>query len=474
MDYFPIFLDLKGRRALIVGGGEAAARKLRLLKKAGAEITVVAARPCREIEVSDARLIQRGFVAGDVNGQAIVFAASEVSALDDRVAEAAKAANVAYNVLDRAEASSFILPAVVERDPVVIAISSGGSAPVLVRRLRETIERLLPARLGTLARFADNFRGAIKGLLPDATGRRRFWERFFDSAIAEAVLAGDETKAREGMISLVNRKAANDSLETGIVHLVGAGPGNPDLLTVRAVQVMQRADVLVYDRLVGPQILDQARRDAERIYVGKAAGHHSLPQEDINALLARLAGEGKRVVRLKGGDPFIFGRGGEELEYLRKRNIAVDVVPGITAALGCAASVGLSLTHRDHAHALTLVTAEGRDGEPAIDWAALAKPNQTLAIYMGVGAAGRIAQRLIANGLSVTTPVAVVENGTLPDQRGVVGRLGGLRALIRESGITGPAIIFVGEAARNVTATEAQTPLAKAPLAQVWALAVGG
>ena len=449
MDYFPVFLDLKGRRALIAGGGEAATRKLRLLQKAGAHVTVVARQFSDEIERSDAKLTRRGFVAGDVVGHTIVFAASEDHGLDDRVAEAASARGIPYNVVDRAESSSFILPAIVERDPVVIAISSGGAAPVLARRLREAIERLLPARLGGLARFADSFRTAIKGLLPEATQRRRFWERFFDSPIAEAVLAGDEGKAREGMLTMVNSRSA-DRREPGIVHLVGAGPGSPDLLTLRALQVMQRADVAVYDRLVGPQILDLVRRDAERLYVGKSAGHHSLPQDEINALLARLASEGKRVVRLKGGDPFIFGRGGEELAYLRDRAIATEVVPGITAALGCAASVGLSLTHRDHAQALILVTAEGKDGEPEVDWAALAQPRQTLAIYMGVGSAGRIAQRLIGSGLAPATPVAVVENGTLPDQRGVVGRLGGLKALIRESGIVGPAIIFVGEAARDV------------------------
>ncbi len=463
MDYFPIFLDLKGRRTLVVGGGEAAARKLRLLQKAGAWVTVVARQPCAELERSGATLIRRGFVAGDVRGHTLVFAASEDVALDDRVAEAASGHGIPYNVVDRAEASSFIVPAVVERDPVVIAISSAGTAPVLARRLREAIERLLPVHLGRLACFADSFRGAIRGLLPDATQRRRFWERFFDSPVAEAVLAGDESRAREGMLTLVNSRAS-DPQESGIVHLVGAGPGSPDLLTLRALQVMQRADVVVYDRLVGPKILDLVRRDAERLYVGKSAGHHSLPQDEINALLARLAGEGKRVVRLKGGDPFIFGRGGEELAYLRQRGIATEVVPGITAALGCAASVGLSLTHRDHAQALTLVTAEGRDGEPEIDWAALARPRQTLAIYMGVGAAGRIAQRLMASGLAAATPVAVVENGTLPDQRGVVGRLDGLKALIRESGIAGPAIIFVGEAARAAKGDVLAKPR--------WALAV--
>src|SRR4029077_666252 len=330
MDYFPVFLDLKGRRALIAGGGEAATRKLRLLQKAGAHVTVVARQFSDEIERSDAKLTRRGFVTGDVVGHTIVFAASEDHGLDDRVAEAASARGIPYNVADRAESSSFILPAIVERDPVAIALSRGGGAPRLAPRRREATERLLPARLGGLARFADSFRTAIKGLLPGATQRRRFWERFFDSPIAEAVLAGDEGKAREGMLTMVNSRSA-DRREPGIVHLVGAGPGSPDLLTLRALQVMQRADVAVYDRLVGPQILDLVRRDAERLYVGKSAGHHSLPQDEINALLARLASEGKRVVRLKGGDPFIFGRGGEELAYLRDRAIETEVGPGITA-----------------------------------------------------------------------------------------------------------------------------------------------
>ncbi len=449
MEHFPVFLALKGRPALIVGGGEAAARKLRLLQKAGAVVTVVAPKVLPEIEQSGARLRRRGFVAGDVTGQTIVFAASEIQAVDDRVAEAARDKGLPWSVVDRAEASGFILPAIVERDPVVIAISSGGTAPALVRRLRERIEGLLPARLGQLARFADSFRGAIKGLLSEGGSRRRFWERFFDSAIAEAVLAGHDRKARENMLSLVNSPAVRRP-EAGIVHLVGAGPGRPDLLTLRALQVMQRADVVVFDRLVGPQLLDLVRRDAERIHVGDCGGRPGLSQGEVNALLARLAGEGKCVVRLKSGDPLVFARGGEELAYLRRRGVTVEVVPGITAALGCAAAVGLSLTHRDGAQVVSLVAGETAEGEAAIDWAGLARPRQTLAIYMGVGAAGFISRRLIESGLSANTPVAVVENGTLPDQRGAVGRLGTLRSLIRATGIDGPAIVFIGDAAAEV------------------------
>ena len=456
MEHFPIFLGLKGRPVLVVGGGEAAARKLRLLQKAGAVVTVVAPRVLPEIEESPALLRRRGFVAGDVSGQIIVFAATKIPEVDDRVAEAAKSKGLPWNVVDRVEASSFILPAIVERDPVVIAISSAGAAPALARRLRERIEGLLPARLGQLARFADGFRGAVKGLLPDGSSRRRFWERFFDSPVAAAVLAGQERKAREIMLSLVNSGAARVA-EAGIVHLVGAGPGSPDLLTLRALQVMQRADVVVFGRLVGPQLLDLVRRDAERIHVGGGTNRPGLPQGEINALLARLAGEGKCVVRLKSGDPLVFARGGEELAYLRRRGVTVEVVPGITAALGCAAAVGLSLTHRDHAQVVSLVAGETEEGEAEIDWAALARPRQTLAIYMGVGAAGLISRRLIEGGLAAQTPVAVVENGTLPDQRGAVGRLGSLKALIRATGIAGPAIVFVGEAAAEAS-TDAQAP----------------
>ncbi len=439
MHYFPVFFDLKDRPVLLVGGGELALRKLRLLQKAGARLTVVAPRICSEIEDSGARLKRRGFVDGDIAGHSIIFAATGLDPVDDRVADAASLANLPVNVVDRPTRSGFILPAIVERDPIVIAISSGGSAPVLARRLREAIERLLPARLGALASFADGFRNAMRGLLPDAKTRRHFWERFFDGPVAESVLAGRPRQAREAMLSLVNSSSARH--ETGIVQLVGTGPGNPDLLTLRALQVMQRADVAVHDRRVGDQILDLLRRDAERVDV------EGLPQAEINLRLAELAMTGKRVARLKCGDPFVFGRGGEEFAFLRRRGIPTEAVPGVTAALGCAASIGLSLTHREYAETVTLVAGESEEGISRIDWRGIARPRQTLAIYMGVEAAGRIAARLMENGLPAETPVAVVENGTLPDQRGALGRLGQLRSLIRQSGITGPAIIFVGEAA---------------------------
>ena len=325
MEYFPVFLDLKRRPVLLVGGGEPALRKLRLLLKAGAEVTVVAPRILPEIEASAAALRRRGFVDGDVNGQTIIFAATGIEAVDDRVAEAARWASLPVNVVDRPAASSFIVPAIVERDPIVVAISSGGAAPVLARRLREAIERLLPARLGRLASFANSFRGAVRGLLPDATARRRFWERFFEGPVAESVLAGEEGRAREAMLTLVNTPA-NERREGGIVQLIGTGPGDSDLLTLRALQVMQRADVAVHDRGIGASILDLLRRDAERINV------EGLAQPAINELLAGLAQAGKRVARLAAGDPFLLGQGGEELSFLSRRAIATEVVPGVALA----------------------------------------------------------------------------------------------------------------------------------------------
>ena len=467
MRHFPAFLDLAGRKALVVGGGAAAARKLDLLRRAGADVTVVAPEAVPEIaDLAAAGAIAwhpRDFAADDVVGCRAVFAATGQDAVDRQVSEAALDAGVPVNAVDRPQLSSFIVPAIVDRDPVVIGISSGGTSPVLARRLRERIEALLPAGLGRLARFAEAFRGAVAAKVPGLRNRRRFWERLFDGPIAECVLVGDECTARERMLTLINRgnstpPTADREPAPGVVQIVGAGPGDPDLLTLRALRLLQDADVVVYDKLVGPEILGYARRDAGRIYVGKSKGCHSKSQDEINALLLREAQAGKRVVRLKGGDPFIFGRGGEEQAYLRAHGVEVEVVPGITAAAGCAAAAGIPLTHRGTAQAVTLLTGHAQDGEPDLDWAALARGGQTLVVYMGVSTAGVVARRLIEHGLGPSTPVAVVENGTLPNERSVTGQLGGLEALLRGRGITGPAVIIVGEVARFGRVEEVAAP----------------
>ena len=464
MNYFPAFLDLNEVPCLVVGGGDRAAKKARLLLKAGAKVTVVAPRAGAEVVGLSGelrlQLVRRGFVAGDVLGRAAVISATGLSEVDARVAEAARNAGVQINVVDRPDLSSFIVPAIVDREPVVIGISSGGTSPLLARRVRARIEALLPARLGRLARFAESFRTAVKAVIPDAGARRRFWEGLIDGPVAAEVLAGREAAARERMLALVNRPDARRPPE-GMVHIVGAGPGDPDLLTLKALRLLEQADVVVHDRLIGPDILDYARRDAERIYVGKARGSHARTQDQINTLLVGLSRAGKRVLRLKGGDPFVFGRGGEELDHLRRHGIHAEAVPGITAATGCAAAVGIPLTHRDHASAVTLVTGHGQSGEPEVDWAALAVSRHTLVIYMGVSAAGRIAARLIAHGLAPGTPAAVVENGTLDTQKTVTGTLGELAAMIRDNGIEGPAVLVIGD----VVAGASRAALAARPTA---------
>ena len=451
MNVLPLFVRVQGRRCLVVGGGGAAASKVRLLLKAGAAVTVVAPKVRHEIAGLAARgelnLVRRGFVPGDVTDRALVFAATGIAKVDARVAEAARAAGVPVNVVDGAEHSSFIMPAIVDRDPIILGISSGGAAPVLARKLRAGLEALLPADLGRLARFAESFRGAVKAAIPSLAARRRFWERFFEGPVAEAVLRGDDRGAREAMLSLVNRPSRMPRAE-GVVHIVGAGPGDPDLLTLRALRLLQQADVVIHDRLVSPRIVDYARREAERIFVGKSKSNHSKSQQEINALMVRQAKAGKRVVRLKGGDPFVFGRGGEELEHLRREGIEAEVVPGITAATGCAAYTGIPLTHRDHAIAATFISGHAQHGEPDLDWAALARSRQTVVVYMGVSTAATIARRLIEHGMAPSTPAAVIENGTLPNQKLVVGSVAGLGAMIAENGIEGPALIVIGDVVR--------------------------
>lgn len=462
MQHFPIFLTLRDQPVLVVGGGERAARKLRLIARAGARVTVVAPETGAEIAAAAAagRVVwhARTFQAADCTGQAIVFGATGADAVDRAVSAAARAAGLPVNVTDRPDLSSFIVPAIVDRDPIVIGISSGGSAPILARNIRAFLESHLPARLGALARFADSFRGAVKGSVANPDWRRRFWERFFNGPIAGLVLAGRDIEARERMIGLVNRAEGVRGFDQGMVHLVGAGPGDPDLLTFRALKVLQEADVVVYDRLVAPAIVDYARRDAERIDVGKAKGDHTIAQDDITRLLIARAAAGQKVVRLKGGDPMVFGRGGEELELLRRHGIRVEVVPGITAATGCLAAAGIPLTHRDLASTAALVTGHGRDGDPDLDWQALAGRRTTIVVYMGASVAGSIADRLIGHGLAGTTPVAVIENGTRADQRVAVGTLAELAGLVAGTSPAAPALIVIGEVARFAIPGEVADP----------------
>jgi uroporphyrin-III C-methyltransferase/precorrin-2 dehydrogenase/sirohydrochlorin ferrochelatase len=459
---FPMFMNLDGRTAVVVGDGVAAARKVMWLLRANARVTVIAPSPdaelaalCRDHRVTH---VVRAFRPTDVTDASVVITANERLEDDIAVVRAATDARVPVNAVDRPDLSTFIMPAIVDRDPLIVAVSSAGTAPVLARTVRARIEALLPRNLGRLARFAHDFRGAVSaaGAWPS---KRRFWENFFRGPLAAHVLAGDEGSAREGMLALVNRRVPE---EPGLVQIVGAGPGDPDLLTLKALQALQEADVVVHDRLVTADILDYARRDARRIDVGKTRGHHTTSQGAINEILIAEARQGHRVVRLKGGDPFVFGRGGEELDALTRAGVRVEVVPGITAALGCAAALGLPLTHRDHAQAITVVTGEGRRGDPELDWTALARSNQTLVVYMGGESAERIAAKLIAAGMHASTPAAAIARGTRPDQRVAMGALADLKTLVAGVGAT-PVLLVIGDVVRHAAQwTEASEPRAVA------------
>lgn len=445
MRFFPIFLDLERQPVLVVGGGEQAAQKIRLVVPTGASIRVLALEPCPEIEAlaetGRLTLERRELRARDLAGVRLAYVALEEDAAAAAAAVAmARAAGVPVNAVDRQELCDFLTPAIVDRDPLVVAIGTEGTAPVLARQIKARIEAMLPARLGALARWAASLRERAAACIAAGSARRRFWDGFFEGPVARSFLAGKIEEAE----TLVENAFGASEPPAGRVILVGAGPGDPDLLTVKAVRVLQEADVIVADRLVPPEILDRARRDAARILVGKTPGRPSPSQDEINAILVREVQAGRQVVRLKGGDPFVFGRGAEELAALHAAGIAVEVVPGISAALGCAAAVGLSLTERDQRRSVTLLTGHASDGPAEHDWEALARPGQTLAIYMGVGAAAHIQDRLRAAGMAAGTPVTVVGNGTLPAQRQATGTLGDLAGLIARARIKGPAIIFVG------------------------------
>jgi uroporphyrin-III C-methyltransferase/precorrin-2 dehydrogenase/sirohydrochlorin ferrochelatase len=448
MRYFPLFIDLKNRKALIVGGGEEALRKVRLLLKTDARIEIVARKLHPELTDlavgGNVAWVGREFSPGQLEGAACVFAAAE-DEVNRRVSAEARKREILVNVVDEAELSNSIVPAIVDRDPLVVAIGTEGDAPVLAQGIRGEIEASLPPFLGALTKAAGSLRERVAREIPAGRTRRLFWERFFFGSMRDAFASGAGA-FRDEVERLI---AVSPKSSPGRVSLVGAGPGDAELLTLKAQRKLREADVIVHDRLIGPDILEYARRDAIRIPVGKAPGKASPRQADINAILVREAKAGRHVVRLKGGDPYVFGRGGEEQRALEAHGIAVDVVPGVTAALACAASIGLPLTMRGRNQSITILTGASEDGLPEHDWKALAKPGQTLAIYMGVGSAGHTQARLLNAGIDAATPVTIVENGTLAEERVFETPIEELAATVRSHSIAGPAIIYVGIARQD-------------------------
>ncbi|MGI9245245.1 MAG: siroheme synthase CysG [Steroidobacteraceae bacterium] len=460
MRYFPLFADLRGRRVLVVGGGAVAERKVRLLLEAGACVRLVAPSissglrqwaleyPAGTADAGTTRasleLIEEAFEPVHFAGALLVIAATDNANVNAAVAREGAQRDVLVNVVDVTELSSFIVPAIVDRSPLVIAISSGGVAPVLARLVRERLETLIDGSFGTLATLLERWRGRIKATLPVVDERRRFYERVVRGRVAAFVRSRNDAAAAAELQAELARGAGR---ARGSVVLVGAGPGDAGLLTLHGLRALQEADVILHDRLVSGEVLDLARRDAERIAVGKAAHAHSVPQQRINEIMLEHALRGRRVVRLKGGDPFVFGRGGEELEYLRAHGIPFEVVPGITAAVACGAYAGIPLTHRDHSQSVRLVTAHCGESLDTLDWAALAAERQTVALYMGVAGLDRIRANLLAHGRSAQTPVAIVENGSRPEQRVLVTTLDELEHAGREAQVRSPALVIVGEVA---------------------------
>ncbi len=448
MQYLPLFLDLRGRTVLLVGGGAEAGRKLALLLRAGARVRLVAVQidpgVAEEARRGGAELHQRAFEAADVADAWLAIAATDDAAVNAAVAAAAGARGVFVNAVDDTASSSALMPSIVDRSPVLVAIGTGGASPTLARRVRTLVEAALPGRVGELAALAARWRPRVRATLPDPVARRSFWEAVFDGEVGRAVAHGG---SGETELAAALAGAADEAPGGGEVWLIGAGPGDPDLLTLRALQLLQRADVVLYDRLVGPAILERVRRDAERIYVGKESGRHRITQESIHALLLEHARRGRKVARLKGGDPFVFGRGGEEIAVLAQAGIPVTVVPGITAALGAAASTGVSLTQRHVAQSLCLVTVMGAAAEN-LDWHALATPLQTVVFYMGVAELERICARLIAHGAPPGRPALLIERATWPEQRVICADLASIAARAAAARAAAPALLVVGEAAR--------------------------
>ncbi len=446
MDYLPIFLNIKNKPCLVVGGGEVAARKAALLLRAGGRVAIVAPTLGNTLKqwVEERKVIHRAgeFSAIDLDACCLIVAATDDSEVNRRVYELATVMNIPVNVVDCPELCSFIFPSIVDRSPIIVAVSSGGASPVLARLLRARLETIIPAAYGRLAALAVSFRDAVKQRFTRPAQRRIFWEKMLQGAVAERIFAGQDEAARTALQTALD---ADHASATGEVYLVGGGPGDPDLLTFRALRLMQQADVVLHDRLVSDEVLDLTRRDAERIYVGKRRNLHAVRQEEINQLMVKLAKEGKRVLRLKGGDPFIFGRGGEEIDTLAQEGIPFQVVPGITAANGCAAYAGIPLTHRDYAQACIFVTGNLKDGSMDLNWNALVQPQQTIVVYMGLVGLDILCRELMAHGMPATMPAALIQQGTTRHQRVLIGTLETLPEIIKNTQVHAPTLIIVGE-----------------------------
>ena len=447
MNHFPVFLDLKNRHCLVVGGGSVATRKVNNLLNANANIVVISPHCSDDLrhlaESKKIQILQRNYESSDIMRAFLVVAATDDPKVNAAIAKDCDVANIMVNVADNPELCSFIFPSVLDRSPVTIAISTGGASPVLARQLRMKLETMIPPACGRLAAITEEYREKVKAHFPKQEQRKKFWENALKGAFSELVYAGQDDSARALLDDALDKQ--QDENPVGEVYLVGAGPGDPDLLTLKAIRLMQQADVMVYDRLVSKPILDMANKNAERLYVGKEKDNHAVPQDKINDLLVKLAQQGKRVLRLKGGDPFIFGRGGEEIETLAENNIPFQVVPAITAASGCSSYAGIPLTHRDYAQSVTFATGHLKDGSINLNWQQLTQKNHTIVFYMGLTGISVISEQLQAHGLSGDTPAALVEQGTTRNQRVHIGTVASLPQLVIDSKVRAPTLTIIGE-----------------------------
>jgi len=446
MKYFPLFVDINHRQCLVIGGGSVANRKVKSLLKSGASVTLVSPDVTDQIQhlgdTGEIKILPREYQSSDLSNTFLVIAATNNTAINNSIAEQANDKNILVNVADNPDLGSFIFPSVVDRSPVTVAISTGGASPVFARQLRMRLDSLIPQSSGALASITEEYRDKVKQTFSQIEHRKEFWETALNGVFAEYIYAGNEQQARSWLDSQLNR---GESRAIGEVYLVGAGPGDPDLLTFKALRLMQQADVMVYDRLVSKAILDMANKDAQRLYVGKEKSNHAVPQNNINQILVDFAKQGKRVLRLKGGDPFIFGRGGEEIEKLTENNIPFQVVPAVTAASGCSAYAGIPLTHRDYAQSVTFATGHLRDGTINLNWQQLTQLNHTIVFYMGLSGISVISQKLQEHGMSPSMPAALVEQGTTSNQRVHIGTVASLPQLVKDSGVRAPTLTIIGE-----------------------------